>query len=99
MSQRPSVILQTIVTPLVLIVVLLAMAALSYQFGSRAFNRTVVEMFINIMVVTGLYVFVGNSGVWAFGNMSFMCRGAYMPAWLTIPPMMKSVTLKGLPAW
>ena len=60
MSQRPSVIRQTIITPIVLIVALLIMAALSYQFGSRAFNRTVVEMFINIMVVVGLYVFVCN---------------------------------------
>jgi len=99
MSQRPSVIVQTIVTPLVLIVVLLAMAALTYQFGSRAFNRTVVEMFINIMVVTGLYIFVGNSGLLSFGHISFMCLGAYMTAWLTIPPVMKSVTLKGLPGW
>jgi branched-chain amino acid transport system permease protein len=99
MSQRGSVMLRTIGTPLVLIVVLLAIAALSYQFGSRAFNRTVVEMFINIMVVTGLYVFVGNSGLLSFGHISFMCLGAYMTAWLTIPPMMKSVTLKGLPGW
>jgi branched-chain amino acid transport system permease protein len=99
MSQRGSVMLRTIVTPLVLIVLLLAIAALSYQFGSRAFNRTVVEMFINIMVVTGLYVFVGNSGLLSFGHISFMCLGAYMTAWLTIPPMMKSVTLKGLPGW
>jgi len=99
MARRPSVIWRTIATPVVLIVALLAMAALSYQFGSRAFNRTVVEMFINIMVVTGLYVFVGNSGLLSFGHISFMCLGAYMTAWLTIPPMMKSVTLKGLPAW
>ena len=99
MSQRGSIMRRTIVTPLVLIVVLLAIAALSYQFGSRAFNRTVVEMFINIMVVVGLYVFVGNSGLLSFGHISFMCLGAYMTAWLTIPPMMKSVTLKGLPAW
>src|SRR6202158_2530608 len=99
MPQRPSVIWRTIATPLVLIVVLLAIAALTYQFGSRAFNRTVVEMFINIMGVAGLYVFVGNSGLLSFGHISFMCLGAYMTAWLTIPPMMKSVTLKGLPAW
>src|SRR5258708_12501759 len=99
MARRPWVIWRTIATPVVLIVALLAMAALSYQFGSRAFNRTVVEMFINIMVVTGLYVFVGNSGLLSFGHISFMCLGAYMTAWLTIPPMMKSVTLKGLPAW
>ncbi|MDH2384051.1 branched-chain amino acid ABC transporter permease [Bradyrhizobium sp. CER78] len=99
MSQRPSVIRQTIITPIVLIVALLIMAALSYQFGSRAFNRTVVEMFINIMVVVGLYVFVGNSGLLSFGHISFLCLGAYMTAWLTIPPVMKSITLKGLPAW
>lgn len=99
MPQRPSVILRTIATPVILIVVLVAIAALSYQFGSRPLNRTVVEMFINIMVVAGLYVFVGNSGLLSFGHISFMCLGAYMTAWLTIPPVMKSVTLKGLPAW
>lgn len=99
MSQRPSVIRQTIITPIVLIVALLIIAALSYQFGSRAFNRTVVEMFINIMVVVGLYVFVGNSGLLSFGHISFMCLGAYMTAWLTIPPVMKAITLKGLPLW
>ena len=99
MPQRPSVIWRTIATPVILIVVLLAIAALAYQFGSRAFNRTVVEMFINIMVVAGLYVFVGNSGLLSFGHISFMCLGAYMTAWLTIPPVMKSITLKGLPAW
>ena len=99
MSRPPSVIRQTIVTPIILIVVLLAMAALSYQFGSRAFNRTAIEMFINIMVVVGLYAFVGNSGLLSFGHISFMCLGAYMTAWLTIPPVMKSITLKGLPAW
>ena len=99
MSKRPSVIRQTMLTPIILIVVLLVMAALSYQFGSRAFNRTAVEMFINIMVVVGLYVFVGNSGLLSFGHISFMCLGAYMTAWLAIPPVMKSITLKGLPAW
>ena len=99
MSTRPSVIRQTIVTPIILIVALLIMAALTYQFGSRAFNRTAVEMFINVMVVVGLYVFVGNSGLLSFGHISFMCLGAYMTAWLAIPPMMKSITLKGLPAW
>lgn len=99
MSKPPSVIRQTVVTPIVLIVVLLAMAALTYAFGSRAFNRTAIEMFINIMVVVGLYAFVGNSGLLSFGHISFMCLGAYMTAWLAIPPVMKSITLKGLPVW
>jgi branched-chain amino acid transport system permease protein len=99
MSQRRSVIWQTIAAPIAVIVVLLVLAALTYQFGSRPLNRTAVEMFINIMVVVGLYVFVGNSGLLSFGHISFMCLGAYMTAWLTIPPVMKQITLKGLPAW
>jgi branched-chain amino acid transport system permease protein len=99
MGQRTSVLWRTIATPIILTVLLLAIAALTYQFGSRGFNRTIVEMFINIMVVVGLYVFVGNSGLLSFGHISFMCLGAYMTAWLTIPPVMKSITLKGLPVW
>jgi branched-chain amino acid transport system permease protein len=99
MSQRRQVIWRTIATPVILTLLLLAIAALTWQFGSRAFNRTVVEMFINIMVVAGLYVFVGNSGLLSFGHISFMCLGAYMTAWMTIPPVMKAVTLKGLPSW
>jgi branched-chain amino acid transport system permease protein len=99
MSQRRQVIWRTIAAPVILTLLLLAIAALTWQFGSRAFNRTVVEMFINIMVVAGLYVFVGNSGLLSFGHISFMCLGAYMTAWMTIPPVMKAVTLKGLPSW
>src|SRR5215475_7112511 len=99
MSNRASVIWQTVATPIILIVVLLVIAVLTYQFGSRAFNRTIIEMFITTMVVVGLYVFIGNAGLLSFGHITFMCLGAYMTAWLTIPPVMKSITLKGLPAW
>src|ERR1700749_4550451 len=99
MPQRTSVMWRTIATPIIIVVLLLAVAALTYQFGSLSFNRTIVEMFINIMVVVGLYVFVGNSGLLSFGHIGFMCLGAYMTAWLTIRPVMKSITLKGLPLW
>ena len=50
------------------------------------------------MLVVGLYIFVGNSGVISFGHIGFMCLGAYATAWFTIPPVMKSMTLPGLPA-
>ena len=99
MAARAPVLIRTIAMPVILILALLVIAFLTYQFGSRPFNRTVVEAFINIMLVVGLYVFVGNSGVLSFGHISFMCLGAYMTAWLTIPPTLKSVTLKGLPDW
>ena len=99
MAARAPVLIRTIAMPVILILALFVVALLTYQFGSRPFNRTVVEAFINIMLVVGLYVFVGNSGVLSFGHISFMCLGAYMTAWLTIPPTLKSVTLKGLPDW
>ncbi|MEZ5925678.1 MAG: branched-chain amino acid ABC transporter permease [Hyphomicrobiaceae bacterium] len=99
MTDRSSVLWRTVATPIILVVGLLVIAYLTWQFGSRPFNRTVTEMFIQVMMVVGFYVFVGNSGVISFGHVSFMYLGAYMTAWLTIPPFMKSVTLRGLPDW
>lgn len=99
MATRSSVILRTIATPLILIAVLLIIAALAFVFGSRPFNRTVMEALVMVMIVAGTYIFVGNSGVISFGHISFMYLGAWTTAWLTIPPQMKGVTLKGLPDW
>src|ERR1044071_5097520 len=98
-AKRSSLLARTISTPIILILLLIAIAVVTKLVGSRPFNRTVVEMFIRIMLVAGLFIFVGNSGVISFGHMGFMCIGAYAAAWLTIPPMMKQVSLPGLPAF
>lgn len=97
MSARSSLLARTISTPIILILILIAIAVATKLAGSNPFNRTVIEMFIRIMLVAGLYIFVGNSGVISFGHVGFMCLGAYAAAWLTIPPMMKQVSLPGLP--
>ncbi|TMJ37557.1 MAG: branched-chain amino acid ABC transporter permease [Alphaproteobacteria bacterium] len=99
MAQRSSLLARTISTPIILIAILLAIAVLAKLVGSGPFSRTIVEMFIRIMLVAGLYIFVGNSGVISFGHMGFMCIGAYAAAWFTIPPMMKTVSLPGLPSF
>ncbi|WP_162784788.1 branched-chain amino acid ABC transporter permease [Paracoccus suum] len=52
---------------------------------------------INVILVTGFYIFIGNSGVLSFGHMAFVGMSAYMTAWLTLRPMMKAMMLKGLP--
>jgi branched-chain amino acid transport system permease protein len=97
MTQRSSLLARTISTPIILILILIAIAVVTKLVGSRPFDRTVVEMFIRIMLVAGIYIFVGNSGVISFGHIGFMCIGAYAAAWFTIPPAMKNVTLPGLP--
>jgi branched-chain amino acid transport system permease protein len=55
-------------------------------------------MLVNMVFVIGLYVFVGNSGILSFGHASFMAVGAYVAAWLTIPPERKDVLFPHLPA-
>ena len=54
-------------------------------------------MLINVVLVVGLYVFVGNSGVLSFGQMSFMSIGAYTTALITIPLVQKGFLLPDLP--
>ncbi|MGD0563217.1 MAG: branched-chain amino acid ABC transporter permease [Roseiarcus sp.] len=97
MTQRPSVLARTISTPILLIGALLLIAALAWFFAGGPLMRTVTEMFIRVMIVVGLYTFIGNSGVISFGHIGFMCLGAYATAWFTIPPAMKRFSLRGLP--
>ena len=96
--QRPAPILvQTISTPVILCLIMLAVALLALTSNSGPFNQTVIDVFVRVILVVGLYVFIGNSGVISFGHIGFTCLGAYATAWFTIPPMMKKVLLPGLP--
>ncbi|WP_206771960.1 branched-chain amino acid ABC transporter permease [Polymorphum gilvum] len=72
---------------------------MAFFVESRPFNQTVIDIFLRVILVVGLYVFIGNSGVISFGHIGFTCLGAYAAAWLTIPPMMKRMSLPGLPDW
>jgi branched-chain amino acid transport system permease protein len=98
MARAPSVLLRTVSTPVLLILLLAAITLGVHAFGSGTLARTVVEMLIRVVLVVGIWIFVGNSGIISFGHIAFMCIGAYAAAWFTIPPMLKSLTLSGLPA-
>jgi len=69
--------------------------------SSGTLTETVTEMMVRMVVVVGLYIFVGNSGIISFGHISFMAIGAYAAAWLTCCtlPMVKPLYLPGLPEW
>ena len=90
---------RTISTPLILTAVLVALALIALASGSRPFNQTVIDLFLRVILVVGLYIFIGNSGVMSFGHVGFTCLGGYAAAWLTMKPMMKQTLLPGLPAW
>jgi branched-chain amino acid transport system permease protein len=65
--------------------------------GVKGVQVPLAEMLIWMIVVIGLYVFVGNSGVISFGHISFMMIGAYAAAWASADPMFKQISLQGLP--
>jgi branched-chain amino acid transport system permease protein len=97
MAERPSILARTVSTPVILIAILLLVAMVALAAKSGPFSQTVIDIFIRVILVAGLYVFIGNSGVISFGHIGFTCIGAYATAWLTIPPPMKKMALPGLP--
>ena len=86
-------------TPLILLGALALFVGLVLVFGDRSLARMATETLIRVTLVVGFWIFVGNSGVVSFGHAAFACVGAYVSAWLTLKPTMKTLLLSGLPDW
>lgn len=84
---------------LALIVPLLVVVIITDQYGSVLMKDTVTDALIKIVLVVGLYIFIGNSGIVSFGHIGFAGIAAYAVAWQTCCPMMKPITMTGLPAF
>jgi branched-chain amino acid transport system permease protein len=67
------------------------------SFGDVVYTATAVKMFLMLMIVLGLQIFSGNSGVLSFGHVAFMAIGAYSSALLTIPTETKKFTYLTMP--
>lgn len=91
--------LRILITPAALMALLAAITLLTTQGLSQPAQLTVTEMLIRVTVVVGMSVFIGNSGIMSFGHIGFMCIGAFAAAWATTAPMVKAITLPGLPEW
>lgn len=85
--------------PVAIWILILAVLTFSLSSISPAMARIVTDTLIKVVMVTGLYIFIGNSGILSFGHGAFLIVAAYASAWLTIPPMMKKVILPSLPAF
>jgi branched-chain amino acid transport system permease protein len=57
----------------------------------------VTTILCNLIIVIGLQVFVGNSGVYSFGQLGFATAGAYIAAFLTLPAAIVLLQTPGLP--
>ena len=68
---------------------------LNGAFGIRL-RRIATNLCISLVLVLGLQVFMGNSGILSFAHIGFMGIGAYVSAVLTIPVQMKGMALPDL---
>jgi branched-chain amino acid transport system permease protein len=66
-------------------VVLIALTGLVGSFMSHARAIEFINALVSVATVVALYVFVGNSGVLSFGQISFFIVGAYAAGEMTVP--------------
>jgi branched-chain amino acid transport system permease protein len=78
-------------------IILLLIVALIMGVGDLTLQKTLTDALIKVVVVIGLYVFIGNSGILSFGHIGFMMIGAYASAWQTCCPRTKKLFIPGLP--
>ena len=81
----------------VMTLLLFAGATLYTATGGAARELLIKELLINLMLVLGLQVFIGNTGILSFGHLAFAQIAAYTVALLTIPVAVKSQQLPDLP--
>jgi branched-chain amino acid transport system permease protein len=82
------------------LIVLLWLSYLIAQFALGAeYQQIALNMFVTCVLVLGLQIFSGNSGILSFGHVGFMAIGAYVSALLTIPPVLKKATFTDMPGF
>ena len=83
----------SLLVPLALVALTMAVGA----NGSPSLQDTVTIVLCNLIVVLGLQVFIGNSGVYSFGQLAFASAGAYAAALLTLPAAFAALQTPALP--
>ncbi|HET8815248.1 MAG TPA: branched-chain amino acid ABC transporter ATP-binding protein/permease [Solirubrobacterales bacterium] len=91
--RSPASAATSLVVPLVLVVLTAAVGA----SGTPSFEGTVTLILCNLIIVLGLQVFIGNSGVYSFGQLGFAASGAYAAALLTLPAAFTALQTPELP--
>jgi branched-chain amino acid transport system permease protein len=80
----------------ILILPIVVLVVMAEVIGTRLFSRIATILLVNLILVLGLQIFTGNSGILSFAHIGFMGVGAYTSAVLTMPVHMKSMALPDL---
>ena len=77
---------------------LLAIGSFIYtSFGSDVRGNIVTQMMINAIIVVGMQIYIGNTGVLSFGHVGFGAVAGYTFAVLAISVDRKAVTIRNAP--
>src|SRR5688572_12332029 len=76
-DRGPNMVRQQVVTLLILGALIIGVALAAEFWGIRAIDRIVTHGLILLILVLGLQVFMGNSGILPFAHIGFMGVGAY----------------------
>ncbi len=88
---------RSVVAAAVLFAVLLVGAFVYTSTGGAARDLLVQELLINLVIVLGLQVFIGTTGILSFGHLAFTQIAAYGAALVAIPAATKATALPDLP--
>jgi branched-chain amino acid transport system permease protein len=77
-------------------VALVVLVAVVGSFTSRATEIYFLTAIVSVAMVVAIYVFVGNSGVLSFGQISFVAVGAFASGVMTVPLESKQGVLSDL---
>lgn len=83
-------------TPLSLVGGILLIAVLTELLGMSLLTRIVTVMFVSTILVLGLQLYMGNSGILSFSHIGFMGIGAYTSVLLSMTPPAKELTNSNL---
>jgi len=84
-------------TSVVLLAVVALLAAAYTAGGGGAREALVDEMLVNLVLVMGLQIFIGSTGVLSFGHLAFAQIAAYAAAIVALPVAAKARALPDLP--
>lgn len=82
-----------------LVLPLAALCILVSLVGASRLESIMTEALIYVVMVVGLSIFIGNSGMVSFGHVTFALIAAYASAWQTCCGPMKGIFMPELPAW
>ncbi len=88
---------RSVVAAAVLFAVLLVAASVYTSTGGAARDLLVQELLVNLVIVLGLQVFIGTTGILSFGHLAFTQLAAYGAALVAIPAATKATALPDLP--